>query len=61
MSADRPVGRLMDLRELCTYLGITERQARNFVAKGKIPVTRIDARLRFDIVEIDKWIRRQTG
>lgn len=54
-------GRLRDLTWLCEYLGVTEHAARHLVARNKIPVTRIDGRLRFDIVAIDKWIGRHTS
>lgn len=42
------------------WLGVSERTVRKWVNAGKIPVTRIDGRLRFDIVAIDKWITRNT-
>ena len=54
-------GRLMDLRGVAEYLGITERQARHLAEQDRIPVTRIDGRLRFDIWAIDKWIARSTS
>ena len=51
----------MDLRGVAAYLGITERQARHLAEQNRIPVTRIDGRLRFDIWAIDKWIARSTS
>tara|TARA_R110000868_G_scaffold184411_1_gene425942 strand:+ start:949 stop:1140 length:192 start_codon:yes stop_codon:yes gene_type:complete len=53
-------GRLLDLKQLMEWLGVSERTVRKWVNAGKIPVTRIDGRLRFDIVAIDKWITRNT-
>lgn len=53
-------GRLLDLPQLCDWLGLTERTVRNMAAKGSIPVTRLDGRLRFDVVAIEKWLRRNT-
>ena len=58
---ETPTGRLMDLRQCAAYTGLSERRIYELVAKGAIPVTRIDGRLRFDIVAIDKWIRRHTS
>ena len=54
-------GRLRDLNWLCDYLGVSEQSARQLVKTNKVPVTRIDGRLRFDIVAIDKWIARNTS
>jgi hypothetical protein len=55
------MGRLLDLRGVAEYIGITERQARHLAEQDRIPVTRIDGRLRFDIFAIDKWLARSTS
>ena len=54
-------GRLLDVPQLCDYLGLTERQVRHLVETGQIPVTRLDRRLRFDVVAIDRWIKKSTA
>jgi len=59
-TTELPTGRLLDLRGCCAYTGLTERRVRELAEKNRIPVTRIDGRLRFDIVALDKWIRRHT-
>jgi excisionase family DNA binding protein len=53
-------GRLIDLPGLCNWLGLSERQVRELVAKKRIPVTKIDGRLRFDINAIDRWLAKST-
>ena len=53
-------GRLRDLSWLVQYTGLSKDTIYKLVKEGRIPVTRIDRRLRFDIVEIDKWIKRHT-
>jgi excisionase family DNA binding protein len=53
-------GRLLYLKELCEWLGLTQRQVRNLIEKNAIPVTRIDGRVRFDRIEIEKWLARST-
>lgn len=52
--------RLLDLKGLCGYLGISERYARRLVAEDRIPVTRLGGKLFFDIVAVDRWITRST-
>jgi hypothetical protein len=53
-------GRLLDLAGVAEYLGLDTVTIRSLVMKDRIPVTRIDGRLRFDILAIDKWIVRKT-
>jgi excisionase family DNA binding protein len=52
--------RLFTLREACEYTGLSEDAIRFKAAAGQIPVTRIDRFLRFDRVELDRWIRENT-
>ena len=54
------LGRLRDLPWLVEYTGLSKDTISELVKQNRIPVTRIDRRLRFDIVAIDKWIGRQT-
>ena len=53
-------GRLRNLQWFCDYTGFSKNAAYHLVSRGKVPVTRIDGRLRFDIVAIDKWININT-
>jgi excisionase family DNA binding protein len=59
-AGEAPAGRLLDKAELAAYLGVSERTVLNWVENDAIPVLRIDRRLRFDVVAIDKWLRRHT-
>ena len=56
----KPAQRLLGIDGLCEWLGVSERTARNWVETGTIPVTRIDGRLRFDVVAVDRWLNRHT-
>jgi len=60
-SAPVEAGRLLDVAGVAEWLGLTERQVRKLVENKQIPVTRIsERRIRFDIVEIDRWLKRST-
>ena len=52
--------RLFTLREACEYTGLSEDAIRHKVAAREIPVTRVDRYLRFDRMELDRWIRNHT-
>ncbi len=56
----KPAQRLLDLDGLCSWLGVSERTARNWVEAKSIPVTKIDGRLRFDVIAVDRWLSRHT-
>lgn len=56
-----PTARLIDSVELADWLGVSPRQVRKWVDTGTIPVTRLDRRVRFDVVAIEKWLKRQTA
>lgn len=60
MNEERQLGRLRDLSWLVEYTGLSKDTIYELVKQNRIPVTRIDRRLRFDIVAIDKWITRNT-
>ena len=53
--------RLLDLEGLCEYLGMSKRYAQRLVTEDRIPVTRLGRKLWFDVVEIDRWIKRSTS
>lgn len=60
ITANAPTARLIDSVELADWLGVSPRQVRRWVEAGTIPVTRLDRRIRFDVVAIEKWLRRNT-
>jgi excisionase family DNA binding protein len=53
--------RLLDLEGLCEYLGMPKRYAQRLVTEDRIPVTRLGRKLWFDVIEIDRWIKRSTS
>lgn len=48
--------RVVDLPGLCSYLALTEAQARGLVDRHRIPVLKVGGLLRFDLNEIDLWL-----
>jgi len=59
-AAAREAGRLLDVPALAAWLGLTEGQVRHRVERNQIPVTRVGHRVMFDMVEINKWLKRKT-
>ncbi|MFI5348572.1 MAG: helix-turn-helix transcriptional regulator [Elusimicrobiota bacterium] len=60
-SAERqpPARRLVDVQELSLYLSMPVASIYTYVHAGKIPsrcIVRLSRALRFDLLEIDKWI-----
>ena len=56
--------RLLTVEELATYMGTTISTIYTLKCKGKIPSNCIVKRgksLRFDLIEIDKWINELKG
>ena len=47
---------LLDVRGLAAYLGVTERHVRRLVAERRVPYLRWGQRIRFDPVEIARWL-----
>ena len=53
--------RLVKCREAAAYLGISERKLWELKKAGRIPSVRIDRCVRFDIADLDTFIRRAKG
>lgn len=56
--------RLFTTKELATYIGSTEGSIYTLKHKGKIPegcIVKRGSSLRFDVVEVDKWIESLKG
>ena len=52
--------RLLNFRELCTLLDISERHARDLIAERKLPSIRLGARLLFDTTKIFAALERMS-
>jgi excisionase family DNA binding protein len=52
--------RLLDVKELSQYTGIPEWTIRKLVYEKKIPVTRVNRRIYFDLGRIDQWLALRT-
>jgi excisionase family DNA binding protein len=51
--------RLLIVKEASEYLGITENALYCMVYRRQIPFVKIGKRLRFDKIDLDKWIEKQ--
>ena len=49
--------RYMGIKEISEYLGIKETTVYAWVFQKKIPHTKLGKLLKFEIVEIDQWLR----
>ena len=52
--------RLLTIKEASEYLGITENALYCMVYRRQIPFVKIGKRLRFDKIDLDKWIEKHT-
>ena len=55
------LNRLIKCREAAAYLGICERKLWGLEKDGRIQSVRIDRSVRFDIDDLDAFIRRAKG
>ena len=53
--------RLIRCREAAAYLGICERKLWELEKDGRIQSVRIDRAVRFDVADLDAFIRRAKG
>ena len=53
--------RLVKCRQAAAYLGICERKLWELEKDGRIPSVRIDRSVRFDVGDLDAFIRRCKG
>jgi len=52
-------GYLLDIDGLAERLGVTDRFVRRLVAERRIPFLKIGKYVRFDPVEIDRWVEER--
>lgn len=55
-----PRKRLFDVREAAEYVGRTPKAIEHLIARGTIPVTKIDGKVQIDRVALDKLIDDHT-
>ncbi len=51
--------RLMNLKEICEYLNLSSGAVYNLVYEKAIPHFKIGGRLRFGVLEIERWLQNQ--
>lgn len=52
--------RLIGIRELSEYLGVSKNTVYSWVYHDKIPYSKVGRLLRFDLSKIDLWIDEET-
>ena len=53
---DKIQKRLLTIKEASEYLGISEKGLYNMIYRREIPFVKLGGKLRFDIIDIEKWI-----
>ncbi len=48
--------RLLKIEEASEYLSISKKGLYNMIYRREIPFVKIKGRIRFDIIDLDKWI-----
>lgn len=61
MRAANTEGEILTLKEVAEYLKVTERTIYRLAGAKKIPAFKVGGTWRFSRVDIDEWIRRQSG
>lgn len=51
--------RFLNVKELAKYLNMSEDAIRGWKKEGKIPHSRFGRSIRFDLHEIEKWLKKQ--
>jgi excisionase family DNA binding protein len=51
--------RLLNVRDVALYLSQSEHTIRAWIRKGRIPYSKLERSVRFDLHEIDKWLKRK--
>ncbi len=55
---EKPIHKLMTVRELAAYLKVQPLRIYILNSQGKLPGLRIGRAIRFDQSEVDKWLRQ---
>lgn len=58
MTAADTLPTLLDIAELATHLGTSQRHIRRLIAEKRIPYLKVGGRVRFDPAEIAAWLDR---
>ena len=61
MAVDEQLGfpKLIDISTLAKLLGVGERYVRRTIAERRVPTVKVGRLVRFDLVEIRRWIEEQ--
>ena len=52
--------RLLDIREVATYTGLSTHTLYNMVSQRRIPYVKLGGALRFDKAKVDDWIKNHS-
>jgi excisionase family DNA binding protein len=59
IQSPEPAKRLLTIKETCLFLEIRMSKCRDLVFRNQIPVLRIGRLLRFDPVDLQKWLEEK--
>ncbi len=49
--------RFIDVKKLAKYLDVSEAFIRDYIKEGRIPFVKLGRLVRFDLWEIEKWLK----
>ena len=52
-----PDRRYVDIKSLCTYVGLKEPTIRDWIQSRRIPFLKVGKAIRFDLCQIDEWLK----
>ncbi len=58
-SKTAPTKRFLNSKDVGVYLGLSEPTIRAWVQKGKIPCSRFGRAVRFDLRQIETWVKKK--
>ncbi len=61
MKPDKPIrGRLIDIRAVADYTGLSTHTLYTMVSQRRIPFVKLGRCLRFDLDRLDEWIKQNS-
>ncbi|MCH8041465.1 MAG: helix-turn-helix domain-containing protein [Nitrospinae bacterium] len=61
MKPDKPIrGRLIDIRAVADYTGLSTHTLYTMVSQRRIPFVKLGGKLLFDVGLLDEWIKQNT-
>ena len=61
MPTETPGGEILTIKQVATYLKVTERTIYRLAAAKRLPAFKVGGTWRFSRADIDSWIRQQSN